>query len=78
MIGGLGGPAGNHLPGRGTRASGLVTLYRQLGAYLSRKIESAEWGDGVVEELADLLARRYPGCGSSTTRTGATRKCRHC
>ncbi len=25
------------------------------------KIESAEWGDGVVEELAAVLARRYPG-----------------
>lgn len=39
----------------------LVDLYWQLGAYLSKKIESAEWGDGVVEELAASLARRYPG-----------------
>src|SRR6478752_4562354 len=39
----------------------LVDLYWQLGAYLSQKIESAEWGDGVVDELATTIARRYPG-----------------
>jgi predicted nuclease of restriction endonuclease-like (RecB) superfamily len=39
----------------------LVTLYWQLGEHLSKKIESAEWGDGVVDELAATLARRYPG-----------------
>lgn len=39
----------------------LVTLYWQLGEYISQKIEKAEWGDGVVEELAATLARRYPG-----------------
>jgi hypothetical protein len=39
----------------------LVTLYWQLGEHISRKIASAEWGDGVVEELAAALARRYPG-----------------
>lgn len=41
--------------------SELVSLYWQLGEYISRKIASAEWGDGVVEELATVLARRYPG-----------------
>jgi predicted nuclease of restriction endonuclease-like (RecB) superfamily len=39
----------------------LVSLYWQLGEYISRKIASAEWGDGVVEELAVSLARRFPG-----------------
>ena len=39
----------------------LVGLYWQLGEYISRKIESAQWGDGVVEELAAAIARRYPG-----------------
>jgi predicted nuclease of restriction endonuclease-like (RecB) superfamily len=39
----------------------LVSLYWQLGQYISRKIASAEWGDGVVDELAIDLARRYPG-----------------
>lgn len=39
----------------------LVSLYWQLGEYISRKVASAEWGDGVVEELASSLARRFPG-----------------
>jgi predicted nuclease of restriction endonuclease-like (RecB) superfamily len=39
----------------------LVTHYWELGEYMSRKIASAEWGDGVVEDLAADLARRYPG-----------------
>lgn len=39
----------------------LVSLYWRLGEYLSRKIASAEWGDGIVDELAAVLARRYPG-----------------
>ncbi|AZC30459.1 hypothetical protein C4K38_2499 [Pseudomonas chlororaphis subsp. piscium] len=39
----------------------LVELYWQVGAYISRKIQAAEWGDGVVEQLADYLARQQPG-----------------
>lgn len=39
----------------------LVELYWQVGAYISRKIEAAEWGDGVVRQLADYLARKQPG-----------------
>jgi hypothetical protein len=39
----------------------LVGLYWQLGEYISKKIAAAEWGDGVVEDLANTLARRYPG-----------------
>lgn len=39
----------------------LVSLYWQLGEYITRKITSAEWGDGVVAELAASLARRFPG-----------------
>ena len=39
----------------------LVEHYWELGAYISRKIASAEWGDGVVKDLAADLARRYPG-----------------
>jgi predicted nuclease of restriction endonuclease-like (RecB) superfamily len=39
----------------------LVEHYWQLGAFLSDKIARAEWGDGVVDELAADLARRYPG-----------------
>jgi len=39
----------------------LVGLYWQVGEYISRKLESAEWGDGVVDELARYLAETQPG-----------------
>ena len=39
----------------------LVGLYWQVGEYISRKIAAAEWGDGVVDELARYLARTQPG-----------------
>jgi predicted nuclease of restriction endonuclease-like (RecB) superfamily len=46
----------------------LVTLYWQVGEYISKKIESAEWGDGVVDELAATIARQYPGMRGYTRR----------
>lgn len=46
----------------------LVTLYWQLGEYISKKIETAEWGDGVVDELASVIAREYPGIRGYTRR----------
>lgn len=39
----------------------LIDLYWHVGEYISRKIETAEWGDGVVEQLAAYLARTQPG-----------------
>lgn len=39
----------------------LIELYWQVGEYISRKIKTAEWGDGVVTQLADYLARSQPG-----------------
>jgi predicted nuclease of restriction endonuclease-like (RecB) superfamily len=39
----------------------LVDLYWQVGAYISRKMESAEWGAGVVDQLAVHIARTHPG-----------------
>jgi len=39
----------------------LIELHWQVGAYISRKIESAEWGDGVVAQLATHLARTQAG-----------------
>src|SRR5689334_11063196 len=46
----------------------LVMLYWQLGEYISKKLASAEWGDGVVDELAASLARRFPGLRGYTRR----------
>jgi len=39
----------------------LIELYWQVGAYISRKLEQAEWGDAVVSQLAEHLARTQPG-----------------
>ncbi|WP_030131045.1 YhcG family protein [Pseudomonas sp. QTF5] len=39
----------------------LIELHWQVGAYISRKIEAAEWGDGVVAQLATHLALTQPG-----------------
>lgn len=41
--------------------SALVDLYWQIGALISRKMQSAEWGDGVVDRLAAHIARTQPG-----------------
>lgn len=46
----------------------LIDLYWQVGAFISRKLETAEWGDGVVQELADYLARTQPGVRGLTRR----------
>lgn len=40
--------------------SGLIDLYWRVGAYISRKLQSAEWGDGVVAELAHYIQRHHP------------------
>ena len=39
----------------------LIELYWQVGEVISRKIAGAEWGDGVVEQLAEHIARSQPG-----------------
>ena len=46
----------------------LVSLYWQLGGYISKKLASAEWGDAVVDELANAIAREYPGIRGYTRR----------
>jgi predicted nuclease of restriction endonuclease-like (RecB) superfamily len=46
----------------------LVGLYWQVGAYVSKKLASAEWGDGVVVELARAIASVHPGMRGFTAR----------
>ena len=46
----------------------LIELYWEVGATISRKIEAAEWGDGVVERLAQFIARTEPGLRGFTRR----------
>ena len=38
----------------------LIHLYWQIGEYISSKIQQAEWGDGVVAELAEFIRRKEP------------------
>ena len=46
----------------------LIELYWQVGQTISRKIGQAQWGDGVVAQLAAHLARTQPGLRGFTTR----------
>jgi predicted nuclease of restriction endonuclease-like (RecB) superfamily len=39
----------------------LIDLYWQIGEIISKKIASAEWGDAVVNQLAEHLAQTQPG-----------------
>jgi predicted nuclease of restriction endonuclease-like (RecB) superfamily len=41
--------------------SELIELYWEVGKIISHKIEAAEWGQGVVDELAVYLKRVEPG-----------------
>jgi len=38
----------------------LIDLYWNIGEIISRKIAAAEWGDGVVAQLAGYIARTQP------------------
>lgn len=39
----------------------LIDLYWQVGQTISQKIAQAQWGDGVVAQLAAHLAHTQPG-----------------
>jgi len=38
----------------------LIKLYWNIGEYISGKIMSAEWGDAVVDQLADYIQNNHP------------------
>ena len=38
----------------------LIDLYWNVGAQISTKTANAEWGDGVVSQLASYIATNYP------------------
>jgi DUF1016 N-terminal domain len=46
----------------------LIDLYSKIGETISHKIEAAEWGDGVVEQLANFIAITQPGLRGFTRR----------
>jgi len=39
----------------------LVELYWQIGQYLHQKLETTEWGEGVIQKLADYITQHHPG-----------------
>jgi predicted nuclease of restriction endonuclease-like (RecB) superfamily len=39
----------------------LIDLYWRIGEYISQKISLAEWGEGVVDQLASYISRTQPG-----------------
>lgn len=40
--------------------SKLVKLYWSIGEYISKKLETAEWGDAVVDGLAEYIQENHP------------------
>jgi len=38
----------------------LILMYREIGEYISRQSENAEYGDAFVQKLADFFAANYP------------------
>lgn len=46
----------------------LVDLYWHVGEYISSKLESSTWGEGVVDQLAVYIAQRHPDMKGFTRR----------
>jgi hypothetical protein len=46
----------------------LIDLYWRVGEYISRKLEAAAWGEGVVDQLAEYIARQHPDLKGFTRR----------
>ncbi len=38
----------------------LIDLYWNIGKYISTKVQSAQWGEAIVQELADFIMQKYP------------------
>ena len=38
----------------------LINLYWNIGYYISNKLSTAQWGDKVVDELADYIQKQHP------------------
>jgi predicted nuclease of restriction endonuclease-like (RecB) superfamily len=47
----------------------LVKLYWSIGEYISKKIDAAEWGDAVVDQLADYIQSSHPAFKGFTRRS---------
>ena len=49
----------------------LIDLYWQVGEIISRKLQAAEWGEGVVPQLAAYIAQTIPACAASPELTSS-------
>ena len=49
--------------------SEIIDLYWQVGEIISRKLETATWGEGVVDQLARYIARKHPNIKGFTRRS---------
>ena len=38
----------------------LITLYCNIGEYISEKIQASEWGESVIEHFAEYIALKHP------------------
>ena len=38
----------------------LINLYWDIGKYINEKIENSQWGQGVIEELAEYISKTEP------------------
>src|SRR5438045_3317830 len=38
----------------------LIDLYWRVGEYISKKMDAAEWGEAIVNELAACIKKRHP------------------
>lgn len=47
----------------------LVKLYWSIGEYISKKIDAAEWGDAIVDQLADYIQSNHPAFKGFTRRS---------
>ncbi len=46
----------------------LINLYYNVGKFISQKVENAEWGTGVVDQLAQFIKENYPEIKGFTRR----------
>ena len=46
----------------------LIDLYWRVGEYISRKVESSAWGEGVVDQLAAYINQEHPEIKGFTRR----------
>ena len=51
---------------------GLVTMYFEIGKYLSNKISNEKWGNKTIETLSQRIKMHYPNI-TGFTRSGLSR-----